>query len=210
MRLHLKSLSPLYLEPTDTGQVWNRDIELDPGSSAYVHAVSGRGKTSLVSILCGVLKEFRGTAILGDTDIRSLNPDRWRAIRKDTLSVVFQDLKVFEDLTARENLSLKTELTGFDLERACEMATELGIGDKLDRRCGSLSLGERQRLAIVRALCQPFSWLLMDEPFSHLDQANQSRAFELIRRECDRRSAGLIMTGLLQTDEESFDHVMAL
>ncbi len=206
----MKSLSPAYLEPTDAGQVWNREIVLEPGSRAYIYAVSGRGKTSLISILYGILHEFHGTAVVGESDILSLHPDRWRMIRRDTISIVFQDLKVFENLTARENLTLKADLTGFDVEQAFEMAAELGIADRFDRRCGSLSLGERQRLAIVRAMCQPFRWLLLDEPFSHLDEDNRKRAFDLILRECDKRGAGLIMTGLLNTGEECFDHVLAL
>ncbi len=210
LKLHLKSLSPDYLDPSDSSDVWNREIVLEPGSSVYVHAVSGRGKTSLISILYGMLRSHRGTLLIDEQDIQSMSAAAWRDIRRDIFSIVFQDLKVFEHLSAIENLSLKSNLTGFNLQNAHEMADALGISHRLDHPCGNLSLGERQRLAIIRAMCQPFKWLLLDEPFSHLDQANRDRAFELIRNQCSLRNAGLIMTGLLKTDEEHFDHVLAL
>ena len=76
------------------------------------------------------------------------------------------------------------------------MAAELGITHILEQKAGLCSYGEQQRIAIIRALIQPFSWLIMDEPFSHLDNANIINAAQLIQRECTKRGAGLVITDL--------------
>jgi putative ABC transport system ATP-binding protein len=76
------------------------------------------------------------------------------------------------------------------------MAQRLGIASKLLQNAGMCSYGERQRIAIIRALQQPFDFLILDEPFSHLDEANAKKAMELILEEVDKRQAGLIMADL--------------
>jgi putative ABC transport system ATP-binding protein len=76
------------------------------------------------------------------------------------------------------------------------MAEQLGITKILHQRAGICSYGEQQRIAIIRALMQPFEWLLMDEPFSHLDQENTRKAAALITEECNKRNAGFILTDL--------------
>ena len=82
------------------------------------------------------------------------------------------------------------------------MAETLGVSHILDQAAGLCSYGEQQRLAIIRALMQPFSWLIMDEPFSHLDIANTRKAAELIETECRKRKAGLLITDL--DDDSNF------
>ncbi|MEA3462965.1 MAG: ATP-binding cassette domain-containing protein, partial [Bacteroidota bacterium] len=84
-------------------------------------------------------------------------------------------------------------------ERIMEMAMMLGIDPFLNRKAGILSFGQQQRVAIIRALCQPFDFLLADECFSHMDRDNSLTAYQLIRAECEARSAGLILTSLNET-----------
>jgi len=76
------------------------------------------------------------------------------------------------------------------------MATRLGIGNKLDKKCGTCSYGEQQRIAIIRSLQQPFDFLLLDEPFSHLDEQNRSIAMQLIEEEATERKAAIILADL--------------
>jgi putative ABC transport system ATP-binding protein len=101
------------------------------------------------------------------------------------------------EFTAAENLELKRKLRDYtsapDLER---MAGELGIDHLLHRTINTLSYGERQRVAILRALLQPFELLLLDEPFSHLDNANIQKAAGLILKEVQKRGAALLITDL--------------
>ncbi len=210
MNLHLASILPRYLESNGDSEVWDRDIAIESGQNAYVYSVSGKGKSSLINILYGNHRDFSGRIAYDGRDVATFTQKEWSDIRRDRISIVFQDLKLFENLSALDNIRIKADLTGSDIGDALEMADTLGIRERMDRPCGSLSLGERQRLAIIRAMCQPFSLLLLDEPLSHLDEANGDTAFQLIRQQCEERRAGFIMTGLLRLDEECFDHVLAL
>ena len=80
------------------------------------------------------------------------------------------------------------------------MATRLGIASKLNKPCKTCSYGEQQRIAIIRALQQRFDFLLLDEPFSHLDDANRKLAMALIEEEAELRKAGIILADLKTTD----------
>jgi putative ABC transport system ATP-binding protein len=80
------------------------------------------------------------------------------------------------------------------------MADKLGISNKLDRLARECSYGEQQRIAIIRALQQPFDFILLDEPFSHLDTANRNKALELITTEAQKREASIILADLEKVD----------
>jgi ABC-type lipoprotein export system ATPase subunit len=84
------------------------------------------------------------------------------------------------------------------------MAEQLGITHVLQQPAGICSYGEQQRVAIIRALIQPFSWLVLDEPFSHLDKINSRKAAELIDTECRKRNAGMLITDL--DDDDHFNY----
>ena len=79
------------------------------------------------------------------------------------------------------------------------MAQTLGIEEFMDRKAGILSFGQQQRVAIIRALCQPFNFLLADECFSHMDHHNSHMAYQLILEECSTQGAGLLLTSLNDT-----------
>jgi ABC-type phosphate/phosphonate transport system ATPase subunit len=93
----------------------------------------------------------------------------------------------------------------FSEDELIEMLHQLGIGDKINAPCHQISMGQQQRVAIVRALCQPFEILVMDEPFSHLDESSTQICLELISKECKRRKAGFILTTLGGTYGLTFD-----
>lgn len=129
----------------------------------------------------------------------------WATLRAQKLSFVFQDLQLFGELTVAENLQLKNQLTStFTEEEIKAMVNQLGIGDKWQSTCNTLSMGQQQRVAIIRALCQPFDWLIMDEPFSHLDENNILLAKELIEQVVAKQNAGLVMTALGKSEVFKF------
>ena len=131
--------------------------------------------------------------------------------RRKKMAVVFQGLQIFDELTALENIQLKNDLTKFTTEaKMREMAEKLGIASLLDRKAAILSFGQKQRIALVRALCQPFEFLLLDEPFSHLDLANAKLCLELINEECSARGAGYILTTLGSDYGGKYDKIMEL
>ena len=90
------------------------------------------------------------------------------------------------------------------------MSARLGIENKLNRLAKTCSYGEQQRIAIIRSLMQPFDFLLLDEPFSNLDENNRIKAFELINDECKLRNASMIFADLKQLDFLSGQRILKL
>lgn len=181
--------------------VWQTQCVFEAGRRYQLTAPSGKGKSTAIHLIYGLRRDYTGRLTLGDKDALTLMPPEWATLRQKTFSIVFQDLRLFLDLTAWENLQVKAALypeaaPDVTLKPFREMAAELGVTHCLEKKCGVLSYGERQRIAILRALIQPFEWLLLDEPFSHLDAKNIETASRLITQACDNRSAGFILTSL--------------
>ena len=156
----------------------------------HVQAPSGTGKSTLLGILYGTRFDFDGSLEL-ETDID------WSELRTNSLSIVFQELELLGDLTALENIQLKNQLTAHLSDAQIhQMAIDLGVENLMNKRVGLLSRGEKQRVAIIRAMCMPFKWLFLDEPFSALDEKNTLAAIILIKKELERNAAGLVLANL--------------
>jgi len=200
MIFRLEKLIPLpMLEVRTSGSsIWEADSFIFAQGEKYlVEAASGKGKTSLLSIMYGLRKDYRGTLYIDDTASSTLRPRDWSNLRKQKISYIFQGLELFDDLSARDNILLKNKITGFKTQgQISEMAEMLGVDMFLHKKSGILSFGQRQRIAIIRALCQPFEFLFADECFSHIDKSNSQIAMELISSECQKQNAGLILTSL--------------
>lgn len=177
--------------------VWRTDLELDSTAFTMVQSASGKGKTTLLSICYGLRKDYEGVVYFEGKDIRTKNEQDWADWRSGRCSLLFQDLKLFRELTALENIRLKADLSNsFDQKQVEQWAEKLGVDRYLNKACGRLSLGQQQRMALIRSLSQPFDWLLLDEPFSHLDTENVKLACELITEVCQQRGAGLMLSTL--------------
>ena len=111
--------------------------------------------------------------------------------------MLFQDLRLFPELTAMENVLLKNSLTGFKKKKEIkDLFLQLGIVDKIDVPIGKMSFGQQQRVALIRALCQPFDFLFMDEPISHLDEVNAKIMARILTEEAVKQGAGVIVTSI--------------
>lgn len=213
MKIKLEQVIPFPLKERDLSksQVWNCGFELEKGKTYQVQAPSGMGKSTFIQIVYGNRKDFEGKLFLNGEDSSKYGINDWAALRKNKFSIVFQDLRLFLELTAIENLELKFHLESQkEWAEVEQMIEKLGIGHLRNRKAKHLSYGERQRFAIVRALISPFEWLLMDEPFSHLDIANAKKAAELIEENCAERNAGLIVAGLDENEYFSYDKIILL
>ena len=174
------------------------EVTFESPNKYLVRAESGRGKSSLLDFIFGANTSFEGSI---DSDVA--RDDEWR---KSRLSYVFQDLKLFPELSVMDNLRLKNNLTDHNSEEEMMSYLDgLGVAIKCESKVGTLSLGQRQRVAIARALCQPFEMLLLDEPFSHLDDTNSSITADLLANALEERQAGLIVTSLGPDTAFSYD-----
>lgn len=189
---------PLLEQDTSGSQLWDADsVEFEQEKNYLVEAPSGKGKTTLLSVIYGIRTDFQGKVFLDDTSISEFGWRDWSKLRKHSFSYIFQGLELFESLSARENILLKNSISGFkSAEEIEEMAQILGMEGFLHRKAGILSFGQQQRVAIIRALCQPFQFLLADECFSHMDRENSRLAYRLIQKECEAQGAGFILTSL--------------
>ncbi len=194
-----------------TSDVWGRDVTFRKGEYYLVEAASGTGKSSLCSYLYGFRTDYAGRILLGGEDCRTFSAARWGDVRRRSLSLLFQDLRLFGELTVAENLALKNGLTAFktpgQIERLLEAA---GIAGKRDTPVGKLSFGQQQRVAFVRCLCQPFDFILLDEPVSHLDAANGEVLAGLLSEEAQAQGAGVIVTSVGSRLELPYHKILTL
>lgn len=201
MNLKLNQLIPFSLKDRNSlykSAIWNKEVIFKVGDYIKIEAPSGSGKTTLTHLLYKVRTDYEGSISYGDSILCDYDANSLAILRQKHLSIVFQDLRLFQDLSALENIEIKRLLTpDFSSEElVLEMADKLGITGILHQKTYLCSYGEQQRIAIIRALMQPFNWLILDEPFSHLDQENIKLASGLIEAACKQKNAGLIIMGL--------------
>ncbi len=203
MQIHLREVLPDFIEKEkiEGSQVWGKNLSINKGEHLHIVAPSGSGKTSLMHFIYGLRKDFSGIISYDDTQIKKLSAESFSPFRQNKISIIFQDLRLFADQTVRENLEIKRLLDPYHPANMIkEMATRLGIQSKLDKPVKTCSYGEQQRIAIIRSLMQPFDFLLLDEPYSHLDDANRTKAMELIYAECEKRNAAMVFADLKMLD----------
>jgi len=178
-------------------EVWNKPLAFQKGKKYLIYAPSGKGKSTFTHILYGLRRDFAGQVHFDQKPLAAFSAQDWASLRQNALSIVFQDLRLFPELSAWENLQAKALLyPGYPAQELERMLDALGMLPLKDRKASQLSYGERQRVAIVRALIQPFDFLLLDEPFSHLDEGNTRKAAALIEEKRAAQNAALLMTSL--------------
>ena len=198
-RIELKGVVPEIFatrEQTISG-IWFKDICSERGKSYLIYATSGTGKSSLCSFLYGQRGDYRGNILFDGEDVNHYDTNRWSDIRQHEIAILFQELRLFGELTALENVLIKNNITNHKSEaEIVALFEELGIADKLHSRIDRMSYGQQQRVALIRALCQPYSFLLLDEPISHLDDANSDIMRDVILRDAKEQGAAIIATSI--------------
>lgn len=198
-RIELKNTLPEVFALRDDihSDIWHQEVAFERGHVYLVEAHSGMGKSSLCSYIIGYRQDYQGIICFDGKNIRGLKVDEWVELRKHSLSYLFQELRLFPELTAYENVAIKNKLTGFKSRKQIKQWFEaLGIADKWDAKVGRMSFGQQQRVALMRALVQPFDFLLMDEPVSHLDEENSRIMGEIMMEEARAQGAGVIVTSI--------------
>lgn len=213
MQIFLQQVVPDFFEiDKATGsQLWNQTLSFSTGENVHIVAPSGSGKTSFIHFLYGLRKDYSGKILYDNNDIKSFDAEKFSTWRQKSISIIFQDLRLFTQQTVLQNLEIKRLLSPYHKEsRITAMAKRLGIESKLSKLCSTCSYGEQQRIAIIRALQQPFDFLLLDEPFSHLDENNRQKAMELMQEEASERKAAIILTDLKKIDYFQAERVLYL
>ena len=211
--IRFRSVLPMVFEhqPDVESEVWNQDVSFEKGRLYLLEADSGKGKSTLCSYVVGFRHDYKGSVLFDDRDVASFSTSDWVRMRLSHVSHLFQELRLFPELTAMENVEIKNNLTGFKSRKEIEEWFErVGIADKMESRVGLMSFGQQQRVAMIRALVQPFDFILVDEPISHLDDANSSVMADLLMEEARRQGAGVITTSIGKHMDLKYDHVLKL
>lgn len=177
--------------------IWDNDITFEKGHLYLIEADSGKGKSTFCSYILGYRHDYAGQILFDDEDSKALKVSDWVQLRQRSIAFLFQELRLFPELTAMENVKIKNDLTDSkDRAQVMEWFDRLGIADKTESKVGRMSFGQQQRVAMIRALVQPFDFILADEPISHLDDKNAAIMGDIMMEEAQRQGAGVIVTSI--------------
>lgn len=213
MQISLQAVVPNYFnsDQISRSQLWGKTVTIQKGEHLHIVAPSGSGKTSLIHFIYGLRKDYTGSISYGPKDIRAMDAEGFSVFRQKSVSIIFQDLRFFENMTASENIEIKRILQPYtSTEEVKVMADQLGVTRKLDQPIRTCSYGEQQRIAIIRSLVQPFDFILLDEPYSHLDEDNRIKAMKLIYEQCEKRNAAMVFADLKPLDFLKGEKVLML
>ncbi len=188
--------------------VWDSEyLKFEEGKNYMIKAHSGKGKSTLVAYLYGLRKDFSGSIQYNGVETKDIDLMEWARIRQRHFSIALQDMRLFPKLTVKENLLLKNQLTDFKpWDEIQSMLDRFGIGEKTNQLAKTLSIGQQQRVTLIRALLQPFDFLMMDEPFSHLDVENQKIGCAMINEACEATGGGIVVASLGEDYFFKYDH----
>ncbi len=177
--------------------IWLQDIALLKGKRYLIAAESGTGKSSLCAFIYGYRNDYSGTIAFDQRDVRTMSIDDWCRVRCEHIAYMPQEMRLFPELTALENVELKNRITQHKTRQEIEGLFEvLGIADKMQSTVARLSIGQQQRVAVIRTLCQTADFFLLDEPVSHLDETNNRTVARLVTDEAAKQGAGIIATSV--------------
>lgn len=192
-------------------EIWNSKVTFERGYLYLVEAESGKGKSTFCSYISGYRHDYAGHILFDETDISTYKMCDWTNFRRRHISHLFQELRLFPELTAFENVEIKNQLTRWkSATQIKEWFEQLDIADKLGVEVGKMSYGQQQRVAMMRALVQPFDFLLLDEPISHLDDNNAQTMTEIMLTEARQQEAAVIVTSIGKHTELPYERILRL
>ncbi len=170
-------------------------VDIPRGGFTAIMGPSGSGKSTLMHVLAGLARPTSGSVSVGDVELTELGEDALARLRRERFGFVFQAFNLLPALSARANILLPLTLAGTRADEAwfTELATRLGIADRLDHRPAQLSGGQQQRVAIARALLSRPDVVFADEPTGALDSTTGEECLRLLRRSCDEYGQTIVM-----------------
>lgn len=188
------------------------DIHVPNRGALLITGPSGKGKTTLLHLLGGLLKADSGLVGIRGTDITTLNGKRLDQFRRNNIGIIFQQAHYIASVSVVDNLLLASKRTNKkqQRERAMELLSLLKLAEKAKKKPGTLSLGQQQRLSIARALMNYPTLLLADEPTSSLDDDNCRTVTELLLMESGHSNASLVVVSHDQRLQSLFNQKIVL
>ena len=174
------------------------DVAVESGEKVAITGASGSGKTTFLSLLSGILLPDSGEILVDGNAVSAMSDRRRREFRLKTIGFVFQDFELLEYLSAMDNILLPFRLNPAMrmnpqvVERARQLASNMGIEDKLKRFPAQLSQGEKQRVALCRALITNPAYVFADEATGNLDPENKRLILDLLMQELAQTGGTLL------------------
>jgi putative ABC transport system ATP-binding protein len=180
--IQLKNISKSYTSHGEEVTLFtDLDWEIEQWAFVALMGASGAGKSSLISLIAGIISPDSGSIHLGDTDITGLSRDEMIAFRGQHIAFIFQAFELISNLTVSENIDLVLDISHAPRRyETTEILERVGLVNKGNRYPTELSGGEQQRVAIARAFVSDVPYLFADEPTGNLDEANAKKIMELI------------------------------
>lgn len=213
--IRLRDVAFAYGDGPDAFAIRVPGLAVERGERIACIGLSGSGKSTLMNIIAGILLPSAGEVVVLGEDLASLSDRQRRRLRLSRIGMVFQEFELLEYLSARENILLARLLEqGLDeaalRRRADELAAAAGITHVLRRKPAALSHGERQRVAICRALATGPELVLCDEPTGSLDPHSAGAVLDLLFDQARLRGATLVMVTHDHALLDRFDRVVDL
>jgi putative ABC transport system ATP-binding protein len=159
--------------------------EVERGRFAFIVGPSGSGKSTLLYLMGALDRPTSGEIIVDGQDLVKMTEAQQNAYRRDQIGFIFQAFNLISNLSALQNVLipfLPRGVTAEQRQRAVDLLTEVGLGDRIDHRPYQLSGGEQQRVAIARALVKQPLLILADEPTGELDSKTGDEIYTILRR----------------------------
>ena len=170
----------------------NTNFSIDKGELVVIVGPSGAGKTTTLNILGGMDKATSGQIFVNDKEISKLNNKKLIEYRRNDIGFVFQFYNLVQNLTAKENVELATQMCA-DALNVDTILEKVGLTDRKDNFPSQLSGGEQQRVAIARAIAKNPKLLLCDEPTGALDYKTGKQILKLLEDTCRKEKMTVII-----------------
>lgn len=199
---------------TKVTAIKNVSLKVKKGEVTLILGPSGSGKTTLLSMIGCILSPDRGEIVIDGENINHMSEKALGQVRREKIGFVFQSFNLLKSLTARENVEVALNLIGIKgktaREKSAGILIELGLGDRIDFYPNSLSIGEKQRVSIARAIINNTKIILADEPTGNLDLKNGQKIAKILKRLAKEHKISVIIVTHDNRIESIADRILYL
>ncbi len=212
--LKLENIKKSFVQP-DGKRVPILDVpnfEIAASEQVVLIGPSGCGKTTLLHIISGITKPDSGKVIVDGVELSRFSESTRDRIRADKIGYVFQTFNLLDGFSALENVLLGISFGAkrSTAARAKELLQKVGLGHRLNNKPHQMSVGEKQRVAVARAVANRPALLLADEPTANVDPQNQQQVVQLIKDTCKEENIAMLMVTHSMEVADQFDRVVKL